>query len=404
MLAEEDSKFLTAVNACLVGRDVILPTSGVAQYVGIAGGITRDTMQDAFKVMPRTPSHLEVHTVLINNVNRLVFQPRPRTRNDGKLIILFPGGLQWHQGLDIAIRAFRKLSEELHSLHTQRDTLRQRLSEAESHLAEKQSHLTEAQSRLSEAEGRLGEAERRLMEAERRLAEAEHRLAEAPKAAPDGQLEEEEFRRRYELALEDLREVKARNAELQQQLASARSAAPSATPPRRGVLDWEAEKQRILAALESQSAGDDGNEEARAERLKIEEVVRKTDAVLAAKDREIAELKGLLANQSGSLGVMAVGAAAVGEVLDKDAIVQEERENLKRLQEECREKLRQAEIELSLDRAKLARQRAELEEKLRAMAPQESSTIGTAETADKSGKPPRGRWLARLGLKDLEKD
>lgn len=68
MLAEEDSKFLTAVNACLVGRDVILPTSGVAQYVGISGGITRDTMQDAFKVMPRTPSHLEVHTVLINNV------------------------------------------------------------------------------------------------------------------------------------------------------------------------------------------------------------------------------------------------------------------------------------------------------------------------------------------------
>jgi len=68
MLAEEDSKFLTAVNAALVGKDVIVPTSGVPQYVGISGGITRDTMQDAFKVMPRTPSHLEVHTVLINNV------------------------------------------------------------------------------------------------------------------------------------------------------------------------------------------------------------------------------------------------------------------------------------------------------------------------------------------------
>lgn len=68
MLAEEDTKFLTAVNTALVGQDVILPTSGVAQYVGIGGGITRETMQDAFKVLPRTPSHLEVHTVLINNV------------------------------------------------------------------------------------------------------------------------------------------------------------------------------------------------------------------------------------------------------------------------------------------------------------------------------------------------
>lgn len=68
MLAEEDTKFLTAVNTALVGQDVILPTSGVAQFVGIGGGITRETMQDAFKVLPRTPSHLEVHTVLINNV------------------------------------------------------------------------------------------------------------------------------------------------------------------------------------------------------------------------------------------------------------------------------------------------------------------------------------------------
>lgn len=68
MLAEEDSKFLTSVNAALVGADTVVPTSGVAQWQTISGGITRDTLQDAFKIMPRTPSHLEVHTVLINNV------------------------------------------------------------------------------------------------------------------------------------------------------------------------------------------------------------------------------------------------------------------------------------------------------------------------------------------------
>lgn len=52
-------------------------------------------------------------SVFINNVDASVFRPRPRTRNDGKYIVLFPGGLQWHQGLDIAIRAFRQVSQQV---------------------------------------------------------------------------------------------------------------------------------------------------------------------------------------------------------------------------------------------------------------------------------------------------
>jgi glycosyltransferase involved in cell wall biosynthesis len=51
-------------------------------------------------------------SVFINNVNPGIFCPRPRRRNDGKFIILFPGGLQWHQGLDIALRAFQKITEQ----------------------------------------------------------------------------------------------------------------------------------------------------------------------------------------------------------------------------------------------------------------------------------------------------
>jgi hypothetical protein len=68
MLAEEDGKFITAVNTALVGADTTVPASGVAQWQTVSGGITRDTLQDAFKIMPKTPWHLEVHTVLINNV------------------------------------------------------------------------------------------------------------------------------------------------------------------------------------------------------------------------------------------------------------------------------------------------------------------------------------------------
>ena len=46
-------------------------------------------------------------SVFINNVDPRIFHRRPRTRTDGHPVVLFPGGLQWHQGLDIAIRAFQ---------------------------------------------------------------------------------------------------------------------------------------------------------------------------------------------------------------------------------------------------------------------------------------------------------
>jgi len=52
-------------------------------------------------------------SVFINNVDTRTFRPRPRTRADGIPIILFPGGLQWHQGLDIALRAFQMVRREL---------------------------------------------------------------------------------------------------------------------------------------------------------------------------------------------------------------------------------------------------------------------------------------------------
>ncbi|MFZ2639448.1 MAG: glycosyltransferase [Verrucomicrobiia bacterium] len=52
-------------------------------------------------------------SVFINNVDTDIFHPRPRVRNDDKIIMLFPGGLQKHQGLDIAIGAFSKISAEL---------------------------------------------------------------------------------------------------------------------------------------------------------------------------------------------------------------------------------------------------------------------------------------------------
>jgi len=69
MLAEEDSKFIAAVNAVMIGPDTPVPYNGnVVQWETIEGGITRETLSDAKKIMPKGPSSLEVHTLLINNV------------------------------------------------------------------------------------------------------------------------------------------------------------------------------------------------------------------------------------------------------------------------------------------------------------------------------------------------
>jgi len=168
-----------------------------------------------------------------------------------------------------------------------------------------------------------------------------------------------------------------------------------------GVLDWESEKRRILAALEAEcdAEGDAEGEPIGKTRLEIKEVLRRTDAIVADKDREIAELKQLLRDQSANLGSVAVGAAAVGDILDRDAIIREERENLRRLQAEWEEKMRKAEIEISLERAKLARQHAELDEKLRThggVSQKPAVSDNAAAKPDKSS----GRWLARLGLKE----
>ncbi len=45
-------------------------------------------------------------TTILNFPDTQVFQPKGRNRSDGKFILLYPGTLTYHQGLDIAVRAF----------------------------------------------------------------------------------------------------------------------------------------------------------------------------------------------------------------------------------------------------------------------------------------------------------
>lgn len=68
MLAEEDGKFISAVNTALIGPGEFVPTSGVKQYQQFSGGVTRNNLWDSFKIMPSTPSNLEIHSILLNNI------------------------------------------------------------------------------------------------------------------------------------------------------------------------------------------------------------------------------------------------------------------------------------------------------------------------------------------------
>jgi glycosyltransferase involved in cell wall biosynthesis len=44
---------------------------------------------------------------------RGLFNPRIRSRGNGKFLITYPGSLNWHQGVDVAITAFAKIKDEM---------------------------------------------------------------------------------------------------------------------------------------------------------------------------------------------------------------------------------------------------------------------------------------------------
>lgn len=52
-------------------------------------------------------------TTILNYPDTHIFRKRGRNRNDDKFIVLYPGTINYHQGLDIAIRAFSLIKDEI---------------------------------------------------------------------------------------------------------------------------------------------------------------------------------------------------------------------------------------------------------------------------------------------------
>jgi hypothetical protein len=172
--------------------------------------------------------------------------------------------------------------------------------------------------------------------------------------------------------------------------------AKSAANDTGGGLDWESQKKRLMAQL---AEFDDEDEEENQERLTIDGAIRITDQVVAEKEQEIAELKAQLATAADRRP----GRPVPDDLLDNDAIIQAEREKLKKLQEDWTSKLRKAEIEISVERAKLGRERAKMQEQLdayEARLAESARQDPSAESADTAKKGGKRNWLSRLGLAD----
>lgn len=213
---------------------------------------------------------------------------------------------------------------------------------------------------------------------------------------PDVVQELADLRRRHEMLLEDVRDLRRRNGELEQQAASGRSGSPAAE----GSLSWEEQKRRLLARLESEY--DDHKPADRADRLTIDGTIRMTDDVVRRKDEQIDALERELAALRAKEASGGPSAEERARLCDADEIVRQERERLREMQRQWEEKQRQSEIELAQERARLARERSDLTEKATTLRLEldKQAAAGAAGPLEGPGGQPRRRWLDRLGLRN----
>jgi chromosome segregation ATPase len=228
-----------------------------------------------------------------------------------------------------------------------------------------------------------------------RVEELEQRPA--TRVDPDSEQQLADLQRRFELAVEDVRDLKTKNARLESQLSAAGGS--RANHDDAGAMDWESQKRRMLAALEGDDRDDDTA--SREERMTIQGTIDITDAVVAEKDRQIAALTAQLdAAQQNPAEVDEAHNRIISDLLDNDAVIAEHRQRIQQLERDMQEKLRAAELEISVERAKMARQKVELED-LRTDLESQRQAYEASGGALAPGVP-RRRWLSKLGIDGKE--
>ena len=222
--------------------------------------------------------------------------------------------------------------------------------------------------------------------------------APAPTASDDDQQALDDLQRRFELAVDDVRQLKQENADMQQRLEAAPAASPASSDDE--PQDWQAQRARLMATLDAEDQGlvDEVRSE---ERATIEGTISITDRVVAEKDAmlteweaEVADLQSKLKKRPEGQDVEALREQITAAIFGEEEAVQAECARLRQQQEQLDEKLREAELEISVRRATLAREEVALEEKIAALPSEDSEAEKTS-----TGKP-RRRWLSALGIGD----
>jgi chromosome segregation ATPase len=224
-----------------------------------------------------------------------------------------------------------------------------------------------------------------------RVKELEKAATSAANAAPSQELDD--LHRRFEMAVDDVRQLKQENTQLRDQLAKSKSAGPAGPAAQGGSNDWATQRARLMAMLEQEDGEGPIDAARRKERATIEETIERTDRAIADKDRELAELRAEVVHTEGASCNLD---REREQILSTDELVAAERERLAKLQTEWEDKMRAAELEFSVERAKLAREQAAVRERLFEL--QKLESIGAGAAAEAGDSKPRRRWLAALGL------
>ncbi|TWU47620.1 hypothetical protein Poly51_54210 [Rubripirellula tenax] len=235
--------------------------------------------------------------------------------------------------------------------------------------------------------------------------------------------EVEELASRLRLMEDENDELRQQNDDLATQLANSniRKTVSNAQSSTSDALTWDERKALIMQQMESETFDADvfvdelqselseaaesiSETETPTEFVsKLIDLLNKREEDLANRNAEIGELR-LLLEQPCEVrdASVVVGAAAIAQLVDADELVLQERNRLQLLQAEWEEKFRRSEIEASLERAKLSRERQELSNKTAQLEEQIEHLRRETRQTEETGSGNSRRWLVKLGLSDDE--
>ncbi len=205
-------------------------------------------------------------------------------------------------------------------------------------------------------------------------------------------------------------ELHTQNDELAARIASSRvqETTPKDSLEASEMLSWEERKKLILLQMEEGTFDADQfasslHSEFQTSKDTPETFIERLRSEIECRDQEIVELRNLLDQQSETRSDgTAIGALAIADILDADELIQQEREKLQKLQVDWQEKFREGEIEASLERAKLSRDRQEVLEKKTELELQLEYVQREYRQRNSAHGGTSRRWLTKLGLADDE--